>query len=514
MSEKKQLAVNIVANFIYMLLNYAITFFLTSFVVAQISSEAYGFISLCNNVVNYATLVTVALNSVAGRFITIEMHKGEVNKAKKYFSSTLISDIVICIGVILIFIPLTLNVSSLFDVPDELVSDVTALFLLVTFNLVINVICSVYSVSTFITNKLYLSSFANALGNIIRAVLLLVLMGMSKPSIVFVGVATVASSLIILFLNVLYTKKLCPELKIDIHFVSFAYIKVLLASGIWSSITKLSQILSDGLDLVISNIWIGAYEMGQLSIAYTIPTIVAAFISMIINVFNPKLTEYYAKGNIARVVQELKTNMKMTAFFGNVLFFGIVVLGKDLFLLWVPSANIDMVYGLVILATISVLVSAIVSPLSNVFLLTNKLKMNSLIWLGVSIFDAVLVVILVSTTSLGVYAVAGVSKIVGATVNLIFLPIYASHCLKVSPIEFYRVVLRYAISTIGVGAAMIVIREFMGDGNTWLLFGIRMVVLGMTGLLINYAIFFNKSERLYFNDAIKNIVFHRREVTR
>ena len=511
MSEKKQLAINITANFIYMLLNYMITFFLTSFIVSQISSEAYGFISLCNNVVNYATLVTVALNSVAGRFIAIEMHKGETDKAKKYFSSTLISDVVICTGIIIFFIPISLHIGDLFDVPVELISDVTKLFLLITFNLIINVICSVYSVSTFITNKLYLTSFANAFGNIARALLLVILMGRLKPSIVYVGITTVVSSLIVLILNICYTKKLCPDLKIDVHFVSFSYIKKLLASGIWNSITKLSQILSDGLDMVISNVWIGAYEMGQLSIAYTISTVIATFISMIINVFNPKLTEYYAKGDTERVVNELKTNMKMTAFFGNVFFFGVVVLGKDLFQLWVPSANINMVYSLAILATVSVLVSAIVSPLSNVFLLTNKLKMNSLVWLGVSVFDAVLVIILVSTTNLGVYAVAGVSKIVGATVNLIFLPIYAAHCLKINPMEFYKVVLRYVLSSIGVGITMAIARKFMGYNNSWLFFLIRMSALGAVGLSINYVLFFDKSERSYLKNAIKNKVIRRKE---
>lgn len=32
MSEKKQLMINVVSNFIYMVINYAITFFLTSYV--------------------------------------------------------------------------------------------------------------------------------------------------------------------------------------------------------------------------------------------------------------------------------------------------------------------------------------------------------------------------------------------------------------------------------------------------------------------------------------------------
>lgn len=502
MSDKKQLLVNVISNLIYMLINYAITFFLTSFVVNKISSEAYGFISLCNNVVNYATLVTIALNSVAGRFITIKMHRGEVNEAQKYFSSTLIADIAICIGILLVFIPLSLKVGKLIDVPTNLITDVTKLFLLVTFNLIINVICSVYSVSTFITNKLYLSSIANAIGNIIRAVLLAVLMNQLTPSIVYVGIATASSSLIILVLNMLYTRILCPELKMKLKHVSTNYIKELLASGIWNSLTKLSQIFSDGLDLVISNVWVSAYAMGQLSIAYTIPTIIAAFISMIINVFNPKLTEYYAKQNIQKVVSEIKTNMKMTAFFGNVIFFGVIVLGKDLFMLWVPSSNLNMVYTLMLLATVSVFISSIVSPLSNVFLLTNKLKINSLVWLGVSIIDTIIVLILVSSTNMGVYAVAGVSKIVGAIVNIVFLPIYAAHCLYVSSFEFYKVIIRYFISSIFVGTSMICVRVLLGTVTTWAFFIVSVLILGLVGMLVNYFIFFNKFERNYFNKVI------------
>ncbi len=510
MSKNKELAVNITANFIYMILNYAITFFLTSFVVTEISGEAYGFISLCNNVVNYATLVTVALNSVSGRFITIEMHRGNKKKANEYFSSTLAADIIMCIGILLIFVPIAIKVDSIFEIPSNIVEDVRVLFLFVTFNLIITVISTVYTVATFITNKLYLSSIANALGNIARVLSLIYFMNFKIPNIKYVGVATIVSSVIILALNFSYTYKLCPELRVERKAILFIRVRELLMSGIWNSVTKLAQILSDGIDLVISNIWVGAYDMGQLSIAYTIPTIVSAFLAMLINVFNPKLTEYYAKRNKKKIIYELKLNMKMTAFFGNVLFFGVITIGKDFFKLWVPTANIDMVYTLMVLATVSVLVSSVVAPLSNVFLLTNKLKVNSLVWLGVSFFDAIIVIILLNTTNLGVYAVAGVSKIVGAIVNLVFLPNYASKCLKVRPIFFYAIILKYALSTVGVGIAMNVTRMFLGSDNSWILFGARVVCLSLVGLGVNYKFFLNKRERVYLKNTLKSKIIRER----
>lgn len=503
MSEKKQLVINFAANLVYLIINYAITFFLTSFVVNEISSEAYGFISLCNKVVDYATLVTIALNSVAGRFITLEMHRGNNQKANQYFSSTLAADTIICVGILAVFIPMAFHVEKIFDVPFELVADVKILFFIITCNLLVTVISTVYTVATFITNKLYLSSIANLFGNVVRALALIILLKYFTPSIVYVGVATISSSLVILILNVIYTRKLCPELKIKKTDVIFSRVKELFVSGVWNSITKLSQILSDGLDLVISNIWIGAYAMGQLSIAYTIPTIISAFIAMIVNIFNPKLTEYYARNDTQRIVSELKLNMKMTAFFGNIIFFGLVTMGRDFFQLWVPDSDVSLVYQLMLFATISLLVSSITSPLSNVFLLTNKLKLNSIIWLCVSAVDAILVVILVTTTSAGVFAVAGVSKIVGSLVNLIFLPIYSSKCLNVKPGTFYRLIGRYFITTTIMGVLMTTISGMLGECGNWTTFIGKVCVMAMIGFIINYSIFLNKTDRIYLFSIVK-----------
>lgn len=512
MSERKQLVVNVAANFVYILINYIITFFLTSFVVSEISEEAYGFISLCNNVINYAALVTIALNSVAGRFITIEMHRHNFQRANRYFSSTLAADFIICIGIIIAAIPIANNIDSIFEIPAALINDVRTLFLLVACNFIITVISAVYTVGTFITNKLYLSSLANAIGNIIRAAALTYFMYYRHPSIKYVGISTVISSVMILVLNIIYTNKLCPQLRIKKTDISLHFIKELLASGIWNSVTRLAQILSDGIDLLISNIWVGAYAMGQLSIAYTIPTIASTFLSMIVNIFSPKLTEYYAKEDIVKIVEELKLNMKMTGFFGNVLFFGLVTMGKDFFGLWVPTANIDMIYVLMIVATISLLVSSITSPLSNVFLLTNKLKVNSLVWLGVSIFDIIIVLILLKTTALGVYAVAGVSKIVGSMVNLLFLPIYASKCLKVKTATFYSLILKYGAVTLGVGGGMCIAGNVMGSSYTWGYFIVRSIILAAIGMTINYKLFLNREERIYLQKTILQKIRKRQAV--
>lgn len=505
MSESKQLTINMLANLSYMAINYFITFFLTSYIVSNISGEAYGFIGLCNNIINYATLLTVSLNSVAGRFITIEIHKGNSKKANEYFSSTLAANIILAIIIIVIILPISINLDSIFKIPDNLIIDVKRLFIITSFNLIVSVFSTVFTVSTFITNKLYLSSIANLFGIIIRASVLYIFFNTLLPNITYVGLASLIGTLIVWGINILYSKKLCPYLSLKKTDILFKRTKELFVSGIWSTVTKLSQILSDGMDLLFSNLWIGSYAMGQLSIAYTLPTFVSQFLSMIINLFSPKLTENYAKNNIEIIINELHLNMKMTGFFGNVVFFGITFMGKDFFKLWVPDANLNLVFSLALIASSSVLVSSVCSPLSNVFLLVNKLKVNSLIWLIAGIFDAGIVVLLVNFTQLGVYAVAGVSKFVAIIIYLSYWPLYTSKYLKVKSTIFYRLIIRYAFVSIVMGIVLGIIKQFFLLSENWGDFLTQSITLGIVGIVINYFLFLEHDDRVY----LKNVIMKR-----
>ncbi|MGN1432220.1 MAG: hypothetical protein ACI4XI_00820, partial [Ruminococcus sp.] len=73
-STGKQMSINIIASIVAFGVTIGINFFLTPYLVSSLGTEAYGFIGLANNFVQYATIVTSALNSMAGRFISVEYH--------------------------------------------------------------------------------------------------------------------------------------------------------------------------------------------------------------------------------------------------------------------------------------------------------------------------------------------------------------------------------------------------------------------------------------------------------
>ena len=162
----------------------------------------------------------------------------------------------------------------------------------------------------------------------------------------------------------------------------------------------------------------------ELSIAQQIPTYISTLTNTLINLFSPNLTMYYAKDDTEAVVKELKLSMKFSSFFVNIIFCVLVVFGKYFVQLWVPNQDVNLIYSLLVVIMMSLMVSGVTTSLNNVFLITNRLKVNSIFWLIISFTNVLLVFIYLNTTSLGIYAVAGVSKVTGILGNLIFVPIY------------------------------------------------------------------------------------------
>ena len=64
-SSGKQMSINIIASIVSFAVTIGINFFLTPYLVEELGSDAYGFIGLANNFVQYGTIITMALNSIS-----------------------------------------------------------------------------------------------------------------------------------------------------------------------------------------------------------------------------------------------------------------------------------------------------------------------------------------------------------------------------------------------------------------------------------------------------------------
>lgn len=503
--KKKQFVINFISQIIFLIVNLGISFFLVPYIVKVINATAYGFVSLSNDFVNYAQIITVALNSMAGRFITIALHEKDNKKANKYFNSVLISNIIISLIILVLATIFIIFIDKFLQIPVEMLSDVRLLFSFVFLNFILTIITSVFSVATFTTNKLHISSIINIIAQIIRVIVLFVTFIFFTPSIWYIGLAVLIATSIVSLGSLICLKRLTPELKFNKNNFSFNYVIELLKSGIWNSISKLSSIMSNGLDLLITNIFVSSAAMGVLSLPKSIHSIILTIFGSLASVFAPLATISFANKNSNELKNNLQFSVKFLGVFSNICLACLLVFGKQFFELWVPSQDANLLYLLSSISVIGMVFSLSLEPIYNLFTATNNIKIPSLISFVFSILNILLVFVglfFAKTETVKLIIILCTSSVLGLFRVLVFLPLYSAKVLNEKKGYFYPVILKNFISFLAT-TAFAYIFSLIFNIDSWLKIIIAGLVILIFGGIISWSINFNNEEKIKFFDIIK-----------
>ena len=498
-SSSKQMSINLFASIISFAVNVGINFFLTPYLVGSLGNEAYGFIGLANNFVQYANIITVALNSIAGRFISIEYHQGNVKKASKIFSSVLVADLIIA-GVLLVVSALvTLSVDSFLEIPAGLVDSVKITFAITFLTFVVSVITAIFTTAAFVKNRLEINSIRDIISNLLKIAIVVGLFAIFPPKLYFLALATLACSVFLMVANVSVKKKILPEVKINIRDFSFGIVKTLLLAGVWLSFSQLCNVLMTGLDLLICNLAIGPAIMGILSISRTVPMCLGNLITTIGNVFTPHFTIRYAKNDIDGLVEETKFSGKLMNYIMVVPIAGFIVFGNEFYTLWQPTKTVEeiqMIQILSVLTCVTYLTSCITQCHMMLFTVCNKLQLPVLVNFFIGAGSVVVVLLTLNFGNLGdagVYVIAGVSSVLLSIRSITFVPLYSAHILGKKKSTFMMPVLR-GVATFIILSVLFALARPILVLNSWTGFLISCVIIGVLGYIITLPLLFNKRE--------------------
>ena len=506
---KYQLGINMISAIVSYGLSLLVSFFLSPYIVNTVGVEANGFITLANNFVTYASLLTIALNSMASRFVTIKLEQGKIEEANIYYNSVLAGNIVMCIGLAAVAIPCLIFLEYIIAIPNHLIYDVKLLFLFIFLNFLFSIFSSTFAISTFATNRLYLTNVRTAESQLIRVVILLLLFLTFSAYVSFVGVATLLSTAYLTFFNLYYRKKLLPQIHLKRAYVKLKAVLEVVASGIWNTITRLGQILLNGLDILIANLFINPTAMGVLSLAKVLPQAVLGLVGAMANVFTPDLTIDYAKGNISSVVKNVKYSMKVMSVIVTLPIVVIIVIGDQFFQLWTPTQDANLLHLLSILGLSCVIVSGGINVIYNIFTVVNKLKLNALTVLLNGAISTCIVFLLLKTTNLGLIAIVATSEIVGLVRILVFVVPYGAKCLNQPWYTFYPEAIRPLVPAI-LSIALGYLIKGIFPVSSWVTFILFCIVLALAALCLNIFILLNREDRANFKSTILNM-FRRRK---
>ncbi len=494
MTINQQSALNIVGSITVVVINTAINFLLSPYIVAHLGIEVNGYITLANNFVSYIALVSMALNSMAGRFILINYRRGDLQSSNEYYSSVLLGDWFL--GIVFL-IPMTLFVvfiDRIIKVPANYLADTQVLFSIVFANYLVHLCLPQWQTATYCTNTLYLRSLRSAAAAIVRALTIYLLFLLFAPHSYFVAIAATLMSVVSITLDYVFYKRLMPELKWSVSGFRIKKIWELVSSGIWNTISQCGNLLLEGLDILIGNIFINPLASGVLALSKVIPNMITQITGTVATTYGPRLTYLYADGKAKEMENEVKNDIMVVSILANVPIGIFFVFGADFFSLWVPSQDAHELALLTSMTMAGLLFAGISQCFVNIFGVVNRLKLNSLVVIGTGLLNVLIVYILLKNTNLGVYAIASVSSVITIMRVFLFTAPYSAHCIGASGWRFCLYLFEGACLAIVPIVCGLLINQ-LPLVNTWFTLILRIGVVALIGLLINFVLFLNEHQR-------------------
>lgn len=491
---QKDLARNVIFSVITFALNTCISFFITPYITGHFGSDTYGYIKLANDFATYASLFSIALNSMSSRFIMLERVRGNQKRANQYFSSVGLANIIMSVIFIIPSAICVYYLDLIFEINPALVLEVKLTFALTFLNFIIRLLVSIYSNCFYITNTLYIQSLRNSQASILNVVLVLGMFLLLSPHISYVVIGTLAATVFTAFSNLYYSRKLIPDLRFRMSDFNPQCVKDILSSGIWNSITQLSQILTSGLDLLITNIFIGPTMMGYLSVAKTLPNVIFSFNSTIANVFSPNLMQLYAKGDSQGLKDAAISAMRFMCLFVSIPGAILCAMGAEFYQLWVPEQPAQIIHIMSVLTIANICISGPLQPIYQVFTITNKVRSNSTVMIIYGVASLLCAYTLLQVTNWGVYAILG-SSLVGALIVAFFYHIpYSAKYIGLPKTAFVPEIIKSVLSFIAVTVVGLLI-NYAFDLDSWIAWFAAAIATAIIGFAINFCLILSRKEQ-------------------
>lgn len=460
----------------------------------RLGVEAYGFVTLANTMITYIDIISLAINSFASRYVSIEYHNGKLEKANKYYSTVFISDVILSAVILLFMAVFVPNINHVLNVSEALSADVKLLFAIVFIRYIFVLLRSAFEIPAFIKNKLYLTEQVRTLSYVLQMALLILTCVVMPAKVWYVGVASAVAALFMLIAEIAIAAKSTPDLKIAADNFSKDRLKDVISSGIWNSINNIGNQLNSGLDLLITNKMLTELALGLISISKTFGSMCYILANSVSNALKPKQLEYYSKNEIDKLITEFKRAMRITGGICAIIIGGFFACGRDFLDLWLDNDNIDVIFSLSMIVLFGDIVTGVVNPLFYVYTLTKKIKLPCFITVGLGLMNVASMYFLIKYTSLGMYAVVLTTMVLNMA-HFFDTPLYSSYCLKLPYKTFYPTILLHLVNVAALMLVMLAAKSILPAAQTWLALALKALLCGVIELTVSLVVMTSKEEK-------------------
>ena len=500
--EKNQRKSGAVLSYVSIVVNTIVQLLYTPLLIRQLGQSEYGLYSLIASIIGYLTILDLGFGNAIIVFTAKYREQKKYDEEKKLHGMFKIIFIIIgTIAATLGFI-LYLNVNNIFGntMTSLEISKMKIMMLILSFNLMITFIFSLYSSIISAYEKFVFQKIMAILSIICKPLIMIPLLFAGYKSITMCIVITLVNIFIYLS-NYYYCKK---KLNISTKFMGFdkTLFKTILGYSIWIFIGAIVDKANWSVDNFVLGAVSGTIAVSIYSIAATLNQMFVSLSTAISGVLLPKISKLVAKKASS---EELTNEMIKIGRLQNYIIFlmcsGLVLFGKKFIVIWAGNGFQESYY-VSLLLIIPVCIPLIQNLGLSIMQAMNKYKFKSISSAIMAIINIIISIFLAKKWgATGAALGTCISLII---CNIIIINIYYYKSLKLDVIRFWKTIIKQSLP---FSIPIVLIFIFMHYTKLSGLFGfviygsLYIVMFGM----VSYIFSMNNYEKNIINTVLKKL---------
>lgn len=493
-SRNKQIAKNTIYLYFRMILTLLVSLYTSRIVIYQLGFEDYGITSVVGGVVGFLAFLNASMSSSTQRYLTYELGTGNKQRLQKVFSASL--NIHIGIVVLMVIIAETIGlwfVNTHLVIPEGRLYAANWVYQFSLFTFCTGVLQVPYNAAIIAHEKMSIYAYISIVEVILKlAIVYCLSIGKTDKLILYTFLLFLLQQLIRLFYR-LYCKYHFEECKFQLFWEKGLYKEMVQFAG-WNMFGSIAWILRDNGVNIIINLFFGTVVNAARGIATYVSNNVNSFATNFIISISPQITKLYATNNLKEM--ERLTHQGLRFSFFLLYFFAIPLMLNVDFVLPFWLVNVPhWTSEFIILFFVDTLLNQLFgSPLITGLMATGKIRNYQIV---VSSFILAIIpigyfVFLKGGSPLSIMYVMIASTLVAGIARYGF-------CVKkldFSIANYLKDVLFPVLTTVVCSFPIsYYLTKSVFDGDTWLIFIVRLAVCVLIVFLTEFFIGMRKHER-------------------
>ena len=297
-SNNKRIAKNTLLLYFRMLLTMCVGLYTSRVVLNALGVEDYGIYNVVGGVVAMFSILSASLSAAISRFITFELGKGDIDKLKRIFCTSVNIQIIL-IGIVVILME-TIGIwflNSKMVIPEERLAAANWVFQFSVVAFALNLLSTPYNAVIIAHERMSAFAYISIIDCTLKLIVAFIIAYSPFDKLVYYGLLIMIVGFINRMMYAVYSKKHFEEATYRFIFDK-GLMKEMFGFAGWNFFGNGAYVFNtQGVNLV-TNIYFGVTTNAARAVATQAETAIKQFVTNFTTAVNPQITKSYAAGNL------------------------------------------------------------------------------------------------------------------------------------------------------------------------------------------------------------------------